>query len=76
MCAAKSYIEDALNSVYIGESAGFSAIRVGAFSEEGIAIGVETIVMALGMTAAVFLLIAAIQSIVSARKKVRECLHD
>jgi len=76
MCAAKSYIEDALSSVYIGESAGFSAIRVGAFSEEGIAIGVETIAMALGMTAAVFLLIAAMQSIVSARKKVRECLHD
>ena len=76
MCAAKSYIEDALSSVYIGKSAGFSAIRVGAFSKGGIAIGVETIAMALGMTAAVFLLIAAMQSIVSARKKVRECLHD
>lgn len=76
MCAAKSYIEDALNSVYIGESASFSAIRVGAFSEKGITIGVETIAMALGMTAAVFLLIAAMQSIVSAGKKVRECLHD
>lgn len=76
MCAAKSYIETALNSVYIGQSADFSAIRVGAFSEDGMTIGVEIIAVALGLTAVVFLLIAAIQSIVSARKKVRECLFD
>ena len=76
MCAAKSYIEEALNSIYIGKSADFSAIRVGAFSEEGMTIGVEVIAAALTLTAAVFLLIAAIQSIISARKKVRECLFD
>ncbi len=76
MCAAKTYIEDALNSVYIGNSADFSAIRVGAFSGAGMTIGVEVIAAALGLTAAVFLLIAALQSIISARKKVRECLFD
>ena len=76
MCATKSYIEAALNSVYIGKSADFSAIRVGAFSAEGMTIGVEVIAAAMLMTVIVFLLIAAIQSIVSARKKVRECLFD
>jgi len=76
MCAAKSYMEDALNSVYIGSSADFSAIRVGAFSEQGMTIGVEVIAAALGLTAMVFLLIAAAQSAISARKKVRECLFD
>lgn len=76
MCATKSYIEEALNSVYIGKSADFSAIRVGAFSAEGMTIGVEVIAAAMLMTAGAFLLIAAIQSIVSARKKVRECLFD
>jgi len=76
MCAVKSYIEEALNSVYIGSSSDFSAIRVGAFSEEGMTIGVEVIAAALGLTAVAFLLIAAVQSIISARKKVRECLFD
>ncbi len=76
MCAAKSYMEDALNSVYIGSSADFSAIRVGAFSADGMTIGVEVIAAALGLTAMVFLLIAAAQSAISARKKVRECLFD
>ena len=76
MCATKSYIEAALNSVYIGKSADFSAIRVGAFSAEGMTIGMEVIAAAMLMTVIVFLLIAAIQSIVSARKKVRECLFD
>lgn len=76
MCAAKSYMEDTLNSVYIGSSADFSAIRVGAFSEDGMTIGVEVIAAALGLTAVVFLLIAAAQSAISARKKVRECLFD
>lgn len=76
MCAAKSYIEEALNSVYIGKSADFSAIRVGAFSADGMAIGVEVIAAAMLLTTGAFLLIAAIQSIVSARKKVRECLFD
>ena len=76
MCAAKSYMEDTLNSIYIGSSADFSAIRVGAFSEDGMTIGVEVIAAALGLTAMVFLLIAAAQSAISARKKVRECLFD
>jgi len=39
-------------------------------------IGVEVIAAALGLTAMVFLLIAAAQSAISARKKVRECLFD
>lgn len=76
MCAAKSYMEDTLNSVYIGTSADFSAIRVGAFSVEGMTIGVEVIAAALGLTAVAFLLIAAAQSAISARKMVRECLFD
>lgn len=76
ICAAKSYMEATLNRVYIGENEDFSAIRVGAFSAEGMTISMEVIVVALGLTTGAFLLIAAIQSAISARKKVHECLFD
>ncbi len=64
------------NAICITSCMDFSAVRVGAFSEEGMTIGAGTFGMALGLTAAALLLLAAIQSIFTPGKKVRDCLFD
>lgn len=76
VAGAGGYISAALNEVYIGSSMDFSAIRVGAFSEEGMTVGVRPIVTAMGLTGGLFLLVTAIQAIISAGRRAKTCLFD
>ncbi|MBQ8554843.1 MAG: hypothetical protein IJ438_03110 [Clostridia bacterium] len=73
---AREYVSIALNEVYITASMDFSAIRVGAFSEEGMRVELLPILIAMGMTCCVFLLVTAVQSVVFTRRKVNQCLFD
>lgn len=74
--AVKGRIEDVLSSIYITPGMRFSAIRVGAFSADGLTIGKEHMVMAIALVCGAFLLIALLQALLSALRKPQKSLFD